>query len=568
MLQNLTGVQSIKIPSPDYKSTTMNPSVMKSYQGYTKMVSVTSVDTPSYQEKPRIWNVMDSKPPPSPPPSQYDRLIQMELANIKPPVDPDDLINLENRTLDINLDSRKTYFEPVTSTVTKEIGFSRFSPHLSSTFVNSTFMSSSEKVENTTANILNKVQSQETGELQNSEGHNSCNNYQCLDNTIKSGSAHEKNSSCFETKINFNQTSGSLNHISESLELNLNSREKQNLNNERHEKPSKSEKELNLFFRDHKQFLKTDDKFESNKEKTSNIVNPVNPVSRSLHFDQFEFSKPHELSRSQNSSSAVKYFETNRGTRLFSKNLDSTLRCELNHSLNISNALSTTKHGSTFNIDDPNITLTSSKEEANISLSANKHSETVKKLSVINEIIEKDLSSEDLNSTNSFLMAEQTIIDQDQYTSDPQTRVKASRTFLNNKHSIPNVVETSGSYDEIAQAMLKVDRVLNNMLRVRNEMNEWEKELKSVKTNLQQLIVKCSKSKDKEIQNKENIPTTETRQTKSKWFNEMKSENPNLLKTPNPTRQSVSRMSLANQSIMTPHSLSVVINDQLDDLFD
>lgn len=568
MLQNLTGVQSIKIPSPDYKSTTTNPSVMKSYQGYTKMVPSTFVDTPSYQEKPRIWNVMDSKPPPSPPPSQYDRLIQMELANIKPPVDPDDLINLENRTRDINLDSRKTYFEPVTSTVTKEIGFSRFSPHLSSTFVNSTFMLSSEKVENTTANILNKVQSQETGELQNSEGHNNCNNYQCLDSTIKSGSAHKKNSSCFETKINCNQTSGSLNHISESLELNLNSRENQNLNNERHEKPSESEKEFNLFVRDHKQFLKTDDKFESNKEKTSNIVNPVNPVSRSLHFDQFEFSKPHELSRSQNSSSAVKYFETNRGTRLFSKNLDSTLSCEINHSLNISNALPTTKHGSTFNIDDPNITLTSSKEEANISFSANKHSETDRKLSVINEIIEKDLSSEDLNSTNSFLMAEQTIIDQDQYISDPQTRVKASRTFLNNKHSIPNVIETSGSYDEIAQAMLKVDTVLNNMLRVRNEMNEWEKELKSVKTNLQQLIVKCSKSKDKGTQNKENIPTTEIRQTKSKWFNEMKSENPNLLKTPNPARQSVSRMSLANQSIMTPHSLSVVINDQLDDLFD
>lgn len=566
MLQNLTGVQSIKIPSPDYRSTTMNPSVMKSYQGYAKMVPSTSVDTPSYQEKPRIWNVMDSKPPPSPPPSQYDRLIQMELANIKPPVDPDDLINLENRTRDINLDSRKTYFEPVTSTVTKEIGFSRFSPHLSSTFVNSTFMLSSEKVENTTANILNKVQSQETGELQNSEGHNNCNNYQCLDNMIKSGSAREKNSSCFETKTNCNQTSGSLNHISESLELNLNSREKQNLNNEKHEKPSKSENELNLFVRDHKQFLKTDDKFESNKEKTSNIVNPVNPVSRSLQFDQFEFSKPHELSRSENSSSAVKYFETNRGTRLFSKTLDSTLSCELNHSLNISNALPTTKRGSTFNIDDPNITLTSSKEEANISFSANKHSETDKKLSVINEIIEKDLSSEDLNSTNSFLMAEQTIIDQDQYISDPQTRVKASRTFLNNKHSIPNLVETSGSCDEIAQAMLKVDRVLNNMLRVRNEMNEWEKELKSVKTNLQQLIVKCSK--DKGTQNKENIPTTETRQTKSKWFNEMKSENPNLLKTPNPARQSVSRMSLANQSIMTPHSLSVVINDQLDDLFD
>lgn len=567
LLQNLTGVQSIKIPSPDYKSTTTNPSVMKSYQGYTNMVPSISVATPSYLEKPRKWNVMDSKPPPSPPPSEYDRLIQMELACIKPPIDPDDLINLENRTRDINLDSRKTFCKPITSTVTKEVDFSKFSPHLSSTLVNSTFMLSSEKVEKPTANILNTVQSHETGEIHNSEGYNNCNNY-CFDNTIKSGCAHEKNRSCFESKIDCNQTSVSLNHISESLELNLNSFEEQNLNNKRHEKPSNPEKELNLFDRDHNQFLTTDKNCDSNKGNPSKTVNPVNPVSRSLHFDQFEFSKPHELSKRQKSPSAVKYFETKKGTRLFSKNLDSNLSCELNHSLNISNVPPTTKHNSTFTTEDPEITLTSSKEDPNIFFSANKHNETDKKLSVINEIIEKDLSSEDLNSTNSFLLAEQTVIDQDQYILDPQTKMKASRTFLNNKHSIPKVSETSGSYDEIAQAMVKVDTVINNMIRVRSEMTEWDNELKSVKTNLQQLLEKCSKSKDKGTQNKENIPTTETKPMRNKWFNEMKSENPNLLKTPNPARQSVSRMSLANQSIMTPHSLSVVINDQLDDLFD
>lgn len=538
---------------------------MKSYQGSKNMVPSNSVDTPSSLEKPRIWNVMDSKPPPSPPPSQYDRLIQMELASIKPPVDPDDLINLENRTQDMNSDSRKPYYlKPITST--KEVDFSEFSPHLSSTFVNSTYKLSSEKVEKSTANVLNTVQTQEKGEIHNTEVYNNCNKYY-FENTNKSCCAHEKNSPCFESKISYNQSSGSLNHISDSLECKLNSHEKQNLNDALHDNPSKSEKELHLFDRDHKQFLKSDDKFDSSKDKTSKTVNPVNPVSRSLHFDQFEFSKPHELSKSQNTSSTAKYFETNRGTRLFSKNLDSTLSCELNSSLNVSYALPKTKHRSTFITDNPDVTLTSSKEESNIFFSANKHSETDKKLSVINEIIENDLSSEDLNSTNSFLMAEQTIIDQDQYISDPQTRRKAPRTFLNNKHSIPEVNETSGPYDEIAQAIVKVDTVINNMLRVRNEMNEWENELKSIKTNLQQLIIKCSKSKDKGTQNKENIPTTETKQMKSKWFNEMKSENPNLLKTPNPARQSVSRMSLANQTIMTPHSLSVVINDQLDDLF-
>lgn len=171
-----------------------------------------------------------------------------------------------------------------------------------------------------------------------------------------------------------------------------------------------------------------------------------------------------------------------------------------------------------------------------------------KKLSIINENKEsfdeeketnETLKEDDLNSTDSFVYTEQTIIDQDEVFKVP-TAKKAPK----------NITKVSEKHEDEEQLILKLI----------NKVDQSMKELSEIKPILQQLLEK--KTSRKNGSNKENCPVTTSKKEK-KWINDLKTDNPNLLKTPKTNRASV-----VNRLTYTPHSLAGVLQDQVDDLFD
>lgn len=202
-------------------------------------------------------------------------------------------------------------------------------------------------------------------------------------------------------------------------------------------------------------------------------------------------------------------------------------------------------------------------------------SNSAKKLSIINENKEsfdeetetnETLKDDDLNSTDSFLCAEQTMIDRDDVFKVP-TAKKApksnTKVFEKPEDEEQLILKLLSKVDhmetEVNNAMTTVNNAMTTVNNAMATVNRAMGNLSEIKPILQQLLEKQSLKKEG---NKENCPVTACKKEK-KWMNDLKNENPNLLKTPKTNRESI-----VNRPTWTPHSLSVVLQDQVDDLFD
>ncbi|XP_046659678.1 uncharacterized protein LOC124353735 [Homalodisca vitripennis] len=166
------------------------------------------------------------------------------------------------------------------------------------------------------------------------------------------------------------------------------------------------------------------------------------------------------------------------------------------------------------------------------------------------------------DSTDSFEMAEKTVFDQCQ-TLECSTDANKLSTFIANGNHSSSFSSDSKNASETDE---ELEKILEEIEQGLEDMNRMERRMRSLKTKLQCFLKNRHQSKnDTVVENKENISMNITKDQNNKWIDNLKTENPGLLKTPKPNK---SRLSFADQSsIWTPHSLSTVLHEQVDDLF-
>uniref|UniRef100_A0A1B6M8T0 Uncharacterized protein n=1 Tax=Graphocephala atropunctata TaxID=36148 RepID=A0A1B6M8T0_9HEMI len=177
--------------------------------------------------------------------------------------------------------------------------------------------------------------------------------------------------------------------------------------------------------------------------------------------------------------------------------------------------------------------------------------------------IKLDVIMEDNDSTDSYEMAERTILNQCR-TLEHSNQINKSTTIPksdnHSKSSFMDTKNTSANDEELEKILEEIELGLEDMRRV-------ERRMRSLKTRLQCLLKNRQQSNnDTVVENKENMSVNIAKDQNSIWINSLKHENPGLLKTPKPNH---SRLSFADQSCLwTPHSLSTVLHEQVGDLFD
>lgn len=173
-----------------------------------------------------------------------------------------------------------------------------------------------------------------------------------------------------------------------------------------------------------------------------------------------------------------------------------------------------------------------------------------------NNLIECSDENEDLDTTDEFMMAELTMI-------DLEKTMKESPGFKHPMSVSKSTWKQRKCLEPVKEEEMGSDSEDEVLIKALSKLNIMKLELESTTKLVESLLKKRKNSRKMSSENKENCPSTSSKKVKEVWINELKYKNPGLLKTP----QAVKKMQLDNCT-WTPHSLSAVLNDQMDDLFE